>query len=99
VRFFFRAPDSKRISEVEERLSKLERDFHTLELEWTVWFDKARRLLMRVTKRAEIVEKADEADQVGQRSAAPFPLHPAVGRLNDRQREIQEQIMKRRAGG
>ncbi len=97
--WFKHKQESQRISEVEEKLAKLGRDFASLEMEWTNFFDKARRLLQRITKRAEVVEKAEEKEMGGTGGTAVFPISPATGRLTDRQREIQQQILRRRAGG
>ncbi len=96
--FSSRADDS-RIFELTEQIAKLKRDQQNLELEWSSFFDKARRLLARVTKRAEVVEKAEEKEVGGESGASPFPVSPATGRLTDRQREIQQRILRRRAGG
>ncbi len=96
--FSSRADDS-RVLRLEDEIQKLKRDQISLELEWNNFFDKARRLLGRVTKRAEVVEKAEEKEMGGERGAAPFPISPATGRLTDRQREIQQTILRRRAGG
>ncbi len=96
--FFWRRRDSEKFEAFEEKLEKLRRDFTNLELEWTNFFDKARRMLARVAKRAEVVEKAEESEAP---AAAPLlPIGGAnTGRLSDRQREIQQQILRRRAGG
>ncbi len=96
--FFWRSRDSERFSAFDEKLEKLKRDQANLELEWTNFYDKARRMLARVSKRAEVVEKADAEE-----ATATAPLLPIgganTGRLSDRQREIQQQILRRRAGG
>ncbi len=96
--FFWRSRDSERFSQLDEKLEKLKRDQANLELEWTNFYDKARRMLARVSKRAEVVEKA-EAEETP--AAAPLlPIGgPNTGRLTDRQREIQQTILRRRAGG
>ncbi len=96
--FFWRSRDSEKFSAIEEKVEKLRRDFQSLELEWTNFFDKARRLLQRITKRAEIVEHAEEKEAV--EAAAPTLIGgPSTGRLTDRQKEIQQVILRRRAGG
>ncbi len=96
---FWRSRDDSRVLQLEEKIQKLTRDFQSLELEWNNFFDKARRLLQRITKRAEVVEKAEEKEMGGEGRAEPIPLSPATGRLTDRQKEIQQLILRRRAGG
>ncbi len=96
--FFWRSRDSERFSAFDEKLEKLKRDQANLELEWTNFYDKARRMLARVSKRAEVVEKA-EAEETPP-TAPLLPIGgPNTGRLSDRQREIQQSILRRRAGG
>ncbi len=93
--------ETREISALEEKIEKLRRDFQSLELEWTNFFDKARRLLQRITKRAEVVEKAEaaEAEVSAERPSLVLGNSPIAGRLTDRQREIQQMILRRRAGG
>lgn len=97
--------ESQEISALDEKIEKLRRDFQSLEMEWTNFFDKARRLLQRITKRAEVVEKAEATEmQEGQtQEARPLLLassgNSIAGRLTDRQKEIQQQILRRRARG
>ncbi len=62
--------------DLSERLAKLERKFTDLELEWINFFDKARRMMGRIAKRAETVEKADAQGQDGdvpEAGAVPEP--------------------------
>ncbi len=96
---FWRSRDHSRVLQLEETIEKLTRDFQGLEMEWTNFFDKARRLLQRITKRAEIVEKAEEKEIGGEVRPEVVRLSPATGRLTDRQKEIQQLILRRRAGG
>ncbi len=93
--------ETREISALDDKIERLRRDFQNLELEWTNFFDKARRLLQRITKRAEVVEKAEAAEAEKTDGSAPLlvPSNPVAGRLTDRQREIQQQILRRRAGG
>ncbi len=95
---FSKNKDSERISRLDDKLETLKRDFQNLELEWTNFYDKARRMLARVAKRAEIVEKADAEEAPTAPTLLPIG-GPNTGRLSDRQKEIQQQILRRRAGG
>lgn len=95
--------ESREISALDEKIEKLRRDFQSLELEWNNFFDKARRLLQRICKRAEVVEKAEASETAvtagdGAGSGAAT-VNPYTGHLTDRQKEIQQQILRRRAGG
>lgn len=96
--FFWRHAASKRISQLEDDFAKLKRDIGNLELEWTNFYDKARRMLARVAKRAEVVERADAA--ATEAEAGPIVVETAFsGHLTDHQKKIQQQILRRRAGG
>jgi hypothetical protein len=87
----------------------LESRMRALELDWEDTYDRIRKALQRISKRAEFVEKAEARDaqkQNGDQLSEARPNHPgavtstATGRmLTDRQREIQHAILKRRAGG
>lgn len=89
----------RRIEELEEGLKRVTRDLQALELEWGNVYDKLRKAMGRIVKSRAIIE-AKEPDQ------EPVPVAPQVvgrghvgGLLTDRQRDIQQQILKRRAGG
>ncbi len=98
---FSRPRDSKRIDELGESLAKLKRDFQDLEMEWTNAYDKLRSMMQRIAKRAEVAEKAQEqSEQTTEPGATPISADPRSGRLlNARQAELQQQILRRRAGG
>ncbi len=97
--FFTRRNDEKRIQVLEEDTRKLRRDFEGLEMEWTNAYDKLRTMMQRIAKRAEVAEKA-EAEQIEQPLSAAVSTDNRGGRLlTSRQAEIQQQILKRRAGG
>ncbi len=63
--------------ELSERLAKLERKFTDLELEWINFFDKARRMMGRIAKRAETVEKAEGAGDDGTGMTGPPAPEPS----------------------
>jgi hypothetical protein len=79
------------ISELQEVVSKLEREFQTLQLEWVNFYDKALRMMQRMAKRAETVERASSTfgGDFEVPSSSPFPLSPA-------QQRLQHQILARR---
>lgn len=80
----------RRLGEVEEALAKVKRDFSALELEWTDTLDKIKRMMGRVAKRAEVVEKAEEGEEAIQLDRPPG--------LSQRQASINAQIIARRRG-
>lgn len=94
---------SSRIRVIEEELATLRRDFRTLEMDYNAFYDKARSMMQRIAKRAEVAEKltaereANGHDQ--DLNLNPVSESPATGRLTQRQREIQQAILRRRAGG
>lgn len=93
--------DNGRLNECEDAIAKLRREFLNLESEWSNAYDKMRRMMMRTAKRAEVIEKSEE--QIEEQSAGPTPNgedRASNGRImSTRQRELQQQILRRRAGG
>jgi len=90
------------LTEVQESIASLKRDFQNLEFEWSNAYDKLRKMMQRVAKRAEVAEKAPDGNDPDPPPSLQMEngqLMPMGGRLNDRQRQIQQQILRRRAGG
>jgi hypothetical protein len=82
-----------------ELTEKLKRRVDALELDYEALYDKVRSALQRVSKRAEVVEKA--AQQNPAPEAAFDERNPQNGSgagLSAHQREVQQQILRRRAG-
>ncbi len=88
----------RRVGQLEEDLNKLRRDFQALELEWGNVYDKLRKAMGRIVKSRAIIEQAEDRETVEQ---PPIPtMGTGVhGLLTPRQRELQQNILKRRAGG
>lgn len=93
--------DTRRITRLEDDFRALAADFKGLELEWTNVYDKLRKVMGRVVKSRAIIEANEngEAVQTGALSALTTASGPASGLLTDRQKAIQQQILRRRAGG
>jgi len=89
----------KRVKVLEDALETLQKDFLKLQIEWAEVYDKVRHAMNRMAKRVErgtadetVVESTQEVPQ-GNGGA------PAItGRLSDHQKQVQQQILKRRAG-
>ncbi len=94
---YFRA--EKRISELEEDFASVKRRVESLQLDFEQLYDKVKRGMQRWSKRQEFVEKAEEAQQAAQLTATPISAGPFGGQFTDRQKEIQQRILRRRAGG
>lgn len=87
----------KLVLELVARVEKLERAWHDVEVEWDNVYDKIVRMNARLRERQRAIEKA-EAD--GGEQAAPVATGSPPGRLlTPRQMELQQHILKRRAGG
>src|SRR2546430_13005866 len=90
----------RRVSELEEKLERIEHAFKVLQVEWTETYDKFRQLHWRVAKRAKQLEEntADAAEAQSppgdDRFSGADVAHPSS--LNPRQRELQLQILARR---
>ncbi len=96
--FIFRA--TREVLALEEGLKRLERDFKAMELEWDEVYDKLRKAMGRVVKNRAIMEGKEEGDNGAGATANPALAPTTGGRmLTPRQLELQQQILKRRAGG
>lgn len=76
---------------LEERVEKLEREVEALDLEWSEMYDRFKRLLAGMAKRAERMEKAASGPVAAENKdpvQLPLPTEDRVSRLN---REIREQ--------
>jgi hypothetical protein len=84
----------KRVEAAEDRLSTAESTLKKLEMEWSDTYDRLRRTMSRVVKRAEREAVDAAADPLTPENSAPVS-----GGLSPRQRLIQDQIMRRRGNG
>jgi len=89
----------KRVKVLEDALETLQKDFLKLQIEWAEVYDKVRHAMNRMAKRVErgtadetVVESTQEVPQGN--GGAPA----TTGRLSDHQKQVQQQILKRRAG-
>ena len=87
----------KRLQAVEERLSTLESGYQQLELEWTNTFDKIRRAMAKLAKRAEAIEQVEESTP-GSRGAPNGDVQSAALGLTGNQAQAQREILARRRG-
>ena len=87
----------RRVRDLEERCDTAERALKQLRAEWDDTYDKIRIAMARIVKRAAVVEAAEEP---GKRELTPTAEPTSFnGRmLDDRQRAIQSDILRRRAG-
>jgi len=87
------------VEELEERFTKLEREFRSLQMEWENAYDKMRTMMGRVSKRAEILQKEMDG---GKPPLSPEEEVLAEGSnhqtFSARQKLLQQAILRRRAG-
>jgi hypothetical protein len=91
----------RRVSDLEEEVSKLKRKFAELELDWNNTYDKMRSMMGRIAKRADVVDNAarterPESEGVDREGLTTSPLW---SKLTARQKQIQMQVLNRRANG
>lgn len=85
-------------------MAALESRLRRIELDWEEVYEKITRTLQRISKRAEYIQKREAAAEGNISTERNVPSmngsseRPATGRLTERQREIQQQILKRRGG-
>lgn len=53
-------PELERIVALERQVLELEKRVKEIDVEWSMWFDKFRRLLATISKRAQRAEEAPE---------------------------------------
>lgn len=80
----------------------LERKFQAIEAEWDDTYDRIRKTMQRIVKRAEVAEKleAKNAATAGEDLAAGAAGNGAVDAfpgLTSSQRAIQQEILRKRA--
>jgi len=86
-----------RLSKLEEDYARLKRDFDGLEVDMAELYDKVKKAMGRYVKNKALIEAHD-----AQAAGLPQPPIPENGQghlLTDRQRVIQQEILRRRAGG
>lgn len=88
--------DSK-LSRLEERLEKLESDLRSATLDFDELYAKCRKLLGRTVKERASIEAAQERKE--EVVSVPDGSGNVRGFLTDKQRIIQQQILRRRGGG
>jgi hypothetical protein len=94
--------DSKTsLKSIEEHLIRLETRMKSVEVEWEDAYEKIRRTLARINHRYGKVEAAEAAHKESVQQDLPLPgANGQAGRLlTERQKELQQQILRRRAGG
>jgi hypothetical protein len=87
---------STRLKKVEEELTKLKRMVEDRDLDWVDMRSRCKRLLDRTEKAAKLREP--ESDQEAVAPAQSVPDGNYSGRLTERQRQIQQAILRKRAG-
>lgn len=95
--------NSRRLTNLEEDLQRLQRKFDALELEWNDVYDKLRRSMGRIVKSRAIIEAKEQPPEDGREAPAagssPELVRSGGRLLTPRQLQIQQDILKRRAGG
>jgi predicted nuclease with TOPRIM domain len=101
MRWFSHNSDTSKLKELEARLETLETRFRGISVEWDDVYDKLLRTLQRISKSRAKLQELEAAEQPVE--PTPIPTLSAGetphGLLTDRQKSIQQQILRRRAGG
>jgi hypothetical protein len=91
----------KRIGDLETVVTKLNSRMDECELDWVEMRARCKRLLDRTEKAARRVDQGVDSTEVDTRSTNGEAANATIGvngRLTPRQREVQQTILKRRAG-
>lgn len=87
------------VSQLSAEVETLKRDMRNLRLDWETTYEKIRTLMARLAKRADKLDTPASPGTEGEgETAIESPLSPTFSRLTPRQKQIQLQIMQRRAG-
>jgi hypothetical protein len=90
----------KRLNDLEEQVRKLVRIVEARDLDWVDMRARCKRLLDRTEKAQRALNPGVESDQTEVPSnGSGADIATTGGRLTDRQKQIQQQILRRRAGG
>jgi hypothetical protein len=93
---FFKA--ESRLTKLEEALAKLEREFEERDMDWVELRARCRRLLDRTEKAAARVDAKDGVDSPVSEAANGEDAGVPHGALSPHQKQIQQQILRRRGG-
>ena len=94
----WRLYSDSRVSGLEERIEKLENALRQSALDFDELYQKCRKLLGRVVKERASIEAHETPKEPAKLEAAPNGGTPR-GFLTDHQKEIQQNILRRRSGG
>jgi hypothetical protein len=91
----------KRLNDLEEQVRKLVRIVEARDLDWVDMRARCKRLLDRTEKAQRALNPGVESDEAvpTQGNGGGGVIATTHGLLTDRQKNIQQQILKRRAGG
>jgi hypothetical protein len=91
---------SKAIKELREEVAKLKRMIEERDLDWIDMRSRCKRLLDRTEKAAHSMRTPEPSEEPAPENGAGLNTVAAPGRLlTPHQIEIQQQILRRRAGG
>jgi hypothetical protein len=103
VGFFSDLKTRRAIADLTERLETIERTLKATRLEWEDTYDRLRRLMGRVAKRALRDESAVDPEHVEPTAddsrGADGAMTATHSLLTPRQRQFQQEILRRRGGG
>jgi hypothetical protein len=86
----------KRIAELEEVCAHLSHRMDEEELKYVELRARTKRMLDRTEKAQARVESGERSTENGETADTPQAMHG--GRLSDHQKQIQQQVLRRRAG-
>ena len=101
MRWFWSSTKEKEPEGTQERLDRIEKDMRRLEEEWTDVYAKFRTMQMRVAKQVQRLDANSSPQEEPQNGESvdnrPLTVGGSGLTLSPRQRQMQQQIMARRA--
>lgn len=91
----------RKLKQLREDFDRLESRFKGLETEWSDVYDKLTRMMARIVKSRARMEEMEAAKETVEPTPITLSEHTGThhGLLSERQKEIQQSILRRRAGG
>jgi hypothetical protein len=88
----------RRLTELEEALAKLQREFEERDMDWVELRARCRRLLDRTEKAAARVDAKNSVESLVEPNGEAATPELPFGGLTSHQKQIQQQILRRRGG-
>jgi len=88
----------QRVKSLEESLGRLERAFQQLDLEWVNAYGKFRKIASRISHDQDVIDSRHSETGTADGDSPPPGGNTIGGPMSAHQKQVQQQILRRRAG-